>query len=372
MGEKILQIGNYPPPFCGWSVQTKLLVEEIRRRGYICDVLNLSENHAKKSPEYTDVQNGFDYLFKLILFASQGYRFQVHVNGQSKTGYVLALMAAVVGRLAGRPVALSWRGGLQQKYFPRSRPCGTRRAYQVLFRLCGQISCNNQPVKQAIEQYGVDPERVAAIPAFSMQHLQFCQEPLPRETEAFLSSRQPVFFCNVCFRHEYRLSILREAMTQFRQLHEHAGFVWLGFPSNELPSVNEFVSCWPAEERQGLLLLGNLSHDEFLTLLNRSFAYIRTPVCDGVSSSVLESLALGVPVIASENGHRPDGVLTYRAGDAGDLCAKLQDLVESYSQVKERTTLQSAGDNISKTVDWLLGSTVAEEESREESFGHVA
>src|SRR6266699_1705908 len=85
MEEKILQIGNYPPPFCGWSVQTKLLVEEIRRRGHVCDVLNLSENHAKKSREYTDVQNGFDYLCKIVRFAFRRYRFQVHVNGQSKT-----------------------------------------------------------------------------------------------------------------------------------------------------------------------------------------------------------------------------------------------------------------------------------------------
>ena len=30
---KILQIGKYPPPFCGWAVQTKLPVEEIRKRG---------------------------------------------------------------------------------------------------------------------------------------------------------------------------------------------------------------------------------------------------------------------------------------------------------------------------------------------------
>ncbi len=372
MEKKILQIGNYPPPFCGWSVQTKLLVEEIRRRGYVCDVLNLSANHAKKSPEYTDVQNGFDYLFKLISFALRGYHFQVHVNGQSGTGYILALMAALVGRAAGRPVALSWRGGLQQKYFPRIRPGWTRWAYQVLFRLSGQISCNNQPVRQAIEQYGVDPEYVAAIPAFSMQHLQFRQEPLSQVAEAFLSRRWPVFFCNVCFRPEYQLCVLRKAMKQFRQLHEHAGFVWLGFPFNEQPFVNEFAGCWPAEERQSLLLLGNLSHDEFLTLLSRSFAYIRTPVCDGVSSSVLESLALGVPVIASENGHRPDGVLTYRAGDAGDLCAKLKHLVEFYNLIKAKTNLQGSGDNVSRTVDWLLDGPVAEEESREESFEHVA
>src|SRR5215470_19243652 len=117
---KVLQIGNYPPPVCGWSIQTKLLVEEIRRRGNVCEVLNLSENRRQKSADYVDVQNILDYLYKVILFAVRGYRFQVHVNGQSKPGYVLALIAALAGRCAGCPIVLSWRGGLDQKYFPRS------------------------------------------------------------------------------------------------------------------------------------------------------------------------------------------------------------------------------------------------------------
>lgn len=110
---KILQIGNYPPPFCGWAIQTKLLVEEIRKRGHICEVLNLNESRRKKSNEYVDVQNAFDYLQKVIRFALKGYRFQVHVNGQSKPGYLLALVASLVGRVARKPVALSWHGGLQ-------------------------------------------------------------------------------------------------------------------------------------------------------------------------------------------------------------------------------------------------------------------
>jgi hypothetical protein len=35
---KILQIGNYPPPMCGWAIQLKLVTEELRRRGDVCDV----------------------------------------------------------------------------------------------------------------------------------------------------------------------------------------------------------------------------------------------------------------------------------------------------------------------------------------------
>lgn len=367
---KILQIGNYPPPFCGWAVQTKLLVEEIRRRGHICEVLNLNESRKKKSSEYVDVQNALDYLQKVIRFALRGYRFQVHVNGQSEPGYMLALAASLIGWAAGKRVALSWRGGLQQKYFPRLSDRGPRWAFQLLFRLAGKISCNSAAVKRAIELYGIDPARVAAIPGFSAQHLNFEKMPLGEAIEGFLHSHRPVFFCYVSFRPEYRLPVLRDAMRQFRQHYPQAGFIWLGFPSKELEVAAAFVSSWPADERQSLLLLGNLPHDEFLTLLARCSGYVRTPACDGVAASVLESLALGIPVLASQNGHRPANVMTYREGDAADMCAKLLAMTEHYPEVKQQTQLQDAEDNIARTIDWLLGETGQESQAPEKSLAH--
>src|SRR2546429_4324421 len=50
------------------------------RRGHVCQVLNINESRKKKSSEYVDVQNGFDYVYKLVRFAGKGYQFQVHVN----------------------------------------------------------------------------------------------------------------------------------------------------------------------------------------------------------------------------------------------------------------------------------------------------
>ena len=368
---KVLQIGNYPPPVCGWAMQTKALVEEIRRRGNVCQVLNLNENRKKRSSEYIDVQNGFDYLRKVVRFALSGYRFQVHANGQSRPGYMLALIAAIIGRLAGRPIALSWRGGLQQKYFPQ-REGLVYRAFQLLFRLAWQISCNNEAVRHAIEQYGIASERIAVIPGFSKQNLAFQPSQLARDTETFLESHHSVFFCYVSFRPEYRLPALREAMLQFRQQHPEAGFIWLGFPSKEFRAANEYVGGWPGPERQSLLLLGNLNHDEFLTLLTRCSAYIRTPACDGVAASVLESLALGVPVIASENGHRPANVITYREGDAADLCAKLISVVEGYEPSKRGAQLEAGEDNIARTADWLLGTPHHEVDALRSDWVHVA
>jgi glycosyltransferase involved in cell wall biosynthesis len=368
---KILEIGNYPPPFCGWAISTKLLVEEIRKRGHICQVLNINENRRKKSSDYVSVHNAFDYVQKLIRFAVAGFRFQVHVNGQSKPGYALALAAALVGRFAGKPVALSWHGGLQQRFFPRMNKLVPRWAFWMLFRLAGNIVCNSMSVKQAIVAYGIAPARVVAIPAFSSQNLKFTGVSLDAHTERFLGSHWPVFFCYVSFRPEYKLPVLREAMSLFMQRHPRAGFIWLGFPAKELPEVQAYISTWPARERANLLLLGNLLHDEFLTLLGRSSAYVRTPACDGVSASVLESLVLGIPVLASQNGHRPENVMTYREGDALDLCAGMVAMAARHTRPRGEGPLGAAEDNIAKMADWLLANAGARRQEPEKGFAHA-
>ena len=79
-------------------------------------------------------------------------------------------------------------------------------------------------------------------------------------------------------------------------------------------------------------IVDDLDHDQFLTALSRSVIYVRTPTSDGVSSSVLEALALGVPVVAAENGTRPPSVITYPAKDAQQLAATLDRVLSSRTE----------------------------------------
>jgi len=354
---KILQIGNYPPPMCGWAIQLKMVTEELRRRGHICDVLKINENRQVKSPNYVDVQNGWDYLTKIWHFARSGYRLNVHVNGMSKKGYALAMAAVLVGRFLNRPALVTFHGGLSQDYFPRHDYSLPHWAFSALFRLAGSIACDSHPIQDEIVKYGIRPEKVQSIPTFSPQYAQFAPVVLSEDIDKFLMQHTPVILSYVSFRAEYRLDVLREVMKLHKTQYPGAGFVWLGFPDKEVPLAKEYVRNWGADEQNSLLLLGNLTHDEFLTLLSRCFLYLRTPACDGVAASVLEAVSLGIPVVASENGRRPKGVVTYRDTDAMDMAEKLRYVVEHFAEVHSGLEVEASTDNVSRMADWLADST---------------
>ncbi len=349
---------------CGWAIQTKLVTEELRRRGHVCEVLKINEGRQIKSAEYIDVQDGSDYLRKIWGYALRGYRLNVHVNGMSRKGYSLALAAALTGRLFFRPALLTFHGGLSQDYFPRHDRSRAHWAFYVLFLMAGAIACDSQPIKEAIEGYGIAPDKVETIATFSPQYLTYAQAPLPDEVETFLRQKRTMIFSYLSFRPEYRLHILREAMKLYRKAQPDAGFIWVGFPEKELLAVKEYVREWPAEERKSLLLLGSLTHDQFLTLLSRCFIYLRTPACDGIAASVLESIALAVPVVASENGRRPNGVITYNDMDAVDMSQKLIYVTLHYRQVKAGLRLDAGNDNVGRMAAWLAGESVEAAEAK--------
>jgi len=350
---KILQIGNYPPPMCGWAMQLTLVTAELRRRGSTCEVLKINEGRRAKSPEYVDVQNGFDFLWKIWRYALQGYRLNVHVNGCSKKGYFLALAAALTGRVTANPTRVTFHGGLSQYYFPQPRGIW-RWAFWLLFHAAGAIACDSPEIAREIAMYDVSPAKIASIATFSPQYVDYSPARLPEDVEVFLARWPRIIFCYVSFRPEYQLETLREAMRRYRSQHSEAGFIWLGFPAQELTQMQQWLAAWQPGERDGLLLLGSLPHDEFLTLLSRSTLCLRTPACDGVAASVLEALALGVPVIASENGSRPAGVVTYEDGNVDDLVAKLNEVPARVEGVRTSLGASAAENNVAKMADWLM------------------
>jgi hypothetical protein len=71
-------------------------------------------------------------------------------------------------------------------------------------------------------------------------------------------------------------------------------------------------------------------------------------------------LALKIPVVASENGRRPAGVVTYRDADAADMVEKLQFVREHYVSVKQSLQSDTGDDNVGLMADWLVGNPITQ------------
>ncbi|HEV2395674.1 MAG TPA: glycosyltransferase [Candidatus Sulfotelmatobacter sp.] len=325
------------------------LRKELDARGWDCQVMNLNENRKVLSPEYIDVQNGWDYFTKVLRMVRRGYAIHVRVNGETKKGYLLALCALGLARMYGRPALLTYGGGHQQSYFPAPKGSFRHLAFTFLFRFPQRIYCNSDKVKQVLLGTGIPQERVLPIPHFSSYYVQFTPTPLPKEVEEFFQKRDGVFFSYVCFRKEFALEFFAEAIRRFRKHHPNTGFLFVGPWDREMGQMSAFLRDQKIDD--AVCVQASVPHDMFLTMLSRSLAYIRTPVTDGICSSVLESLKLKVPVIGADNGARPVGTELWREGDVDSLLRLMEEALQSHAAMVAKIPEIHLEDNAKKLAD---------------------
>lgn len=325
------------------------LRRELETRGWECRVMNLNENRRLPSSEYIDVQNGWDYFMKVGRSVWQGCAVHARVNGESKKGLILASVALLLARLMRRPALLTYGGGHQQTYFPAAPGSFSYLAFSFLFRLSRRIYCNNEAVKRVLLTTRIPPERVVVIPHFSNHYVDFLPVALPTEAEDFFRHHEGVFFSYVCFRKEFALEFLAEAIRRFRTSFPNTGFLLVGPWEREMAATRAFLQREQLDD--GVLVLPSVKHEMFLTLLSRSLAYIRTPVTDGVCSSVLEALKLKVPVLAADNQTRPRGTLLWEAGDLVGLLNLMKRVVQNRADLVAQIPELKMEDNVKKLAD---------------------
>ncbi len=354
MKRKILEIGPYPPPNSGWSVRIKFLKEALVSEGHDCQVLNLGQYRKIKSPEYIDVQSGLDYLMKLVLLRLKGYNFHVHMNAQAVKGPILSLLALLGSLLTFSRAVLTFHGGIEQLYFPRRNGKKMYGIVYLNFLLSKLIICNNDQIKKEIWQFGpfINRSKIHPVQAFSVQYLNYQEVELPVEIENFLKAKKHIILCYIVLRKGFFIETLVDFI---RRVRSEVGIILTGIRSIEDEEITDVAEQLKELEQRGLILMvEDLDHDEFMTLLNKSDIYLRTPISDGVTSSVLEALSLKVPVVASENGRRPEGVITYKAGDVDDLENKVSYVLGNIDEIKRSIYSPPIRDTVLEEVELLV------------------
>lgn len=331
----ILQITSYPPPRAGWGVRVQFLKRYLEQRGHRCVVLNIGSSRAIPSDEYETVLGGLDYVRKVWRFSRQGLVAHVHVNGASPKGFVLAIAAQLLNLVSGRRSFLTFHAGIDQVYFPRPKYPLLWPVFWTLFAIPKAIICNSEEVKAKIVEYGVNPRKVVPIPAFSTQYLDAAGGALPADMEAFYARFEHVVFSYTKMRAMFYPEALVEGFARLAARRADTGLVLCGIAGHMEPEI--WTSVQARIEALGIadriFIIEDLGHEAFLLALERSSLYLRTHVSDGVCSSVMEALALGVPVVASENHNRPPGVITYPAEDSETLGRTLADVLDRREEI---------------------------------------
>lgn len=284
---KILLIGPVPPPHGGISVHVSELRRQLTAAGIPCEVLDTR-----------DVRRGFT----MWRYAWNGWTLHLHTNGHNAKSWWLALLCGIAGRLAAGCV-LTLHSGMAPAYL-NSSPWRMSVARMV----CGlytRVVC-------------VSPAILDAVPNDRTEILPACL-PVARGTAAvgdrlaaWIEGRRPLLSTALFFRPEYGFDVLSAAMKRLREAHPALGCVVMGGTA-------------PYTDGGTMFLTGDLDHDTCLALMARSDVFVRPTLQDGDSISVREALSLGVPVVASRVGTRPDGVVLFRPGDAEDLASKVEE-----------------------------------------------
>lgn len=347
---KILQISGYPPPRSGWGVRVQYLKQLLEEQGHECVVLNTGVSRKIPSSEYETVLGLGDYTAKVWRFTRAGFLPHVHVNGKSTTGLALALIAGAVAWANRRRAVLTFHAGVQQQYFPRSTAPAWVPLFSLLFRLPTHIICNNEAVKARICEYGVRADKITPIQAFSRQYLRFAPSSLGHELETFWGRFAHVLFSYLNLRPGYHPETLLEAFGRLAARRPDTGLVLCGVMGHPDPDLEARVRArLDSAPLQGRVhVVDDLDHDQFLTALSRAAVFVRTPPEDGVSSSVLEALALRTPVVAAANDSRPGGVVTYPAADAAALADVLEDVIARRADIVASLPVPDIPDTLSR------------------------
>lgn len=177
----------------------------------------------------------------------------------------------------------------------------------------------NRKLVETFARYGVRRERLHLIEPHANLDAQAVRgTPLREDIAEFAAAHDPLLVTVGLLEPEYGLDVQLAALPAIRAAHPRAGLLIIGSGSLHA-ELRAAIDAHP--HRDDILLCGDVQRPVTLATIARATVLLRTTHYDGDAISVREALALGTPVLATDNGMRPDGVRLLPSLDAGALAA---------------------------------------------------
>lgn len=314
-------VGPFPPPFGGMGVYFSSIEAGLRQAGL---------EPLRVPVPYAAVGGGRRHLGRGVVFVRAAIALVrarpdvVHcVTGSQPNliGNVLPLVAAQVVR---RPSILSIAGG----EFPAAVASyrGARRwlVRFILTRPQLLVACTDE-IATALRNVGVRESRITTVSnALPVRLDPRAEQVLPAAVGDFADRHAPLVASISGWYDYYGSQDLVKAVRQLRVSHPRLGLVLMVKGGGDADFRAELLDVLADDDLRDAVLVREDERAVF-PILRRADAFVRTPHHEGDAISVREALAVGTPVVASDVGFRPGGVVRYRPADSVDLAARLRD-----------------------------------------------
>lgn len=320
----VLQLGPYPPPEGGINRNMLAIREELLRNGHRCSIVATSKsNEITPEPDVYHPRTAFELL--RLLFKIKYDVLHLHVGGDiSKRVLALIFTCGLFGR--GKNVFTLHSGG-----YPLSKVGKAARKNSIrgfLFRRFERIIAVNPLIAEVFERYGVEKAKIRVIYPFVRQTPDLNVQ-IPRHLKDFTEQHSPFLLTVGLLEDEYDFFMQIDAMEKVLQALPGAGLMIVGSGSLE-EKLKKAIAEKPYAEN--IFLTGDVEHRITLHLINAADILLRTTLFDGDAISIREALFLETPVIATDNGMRPEGVNLIPIQDAKTLIKKIVEMAEIEQQ----------------------------------------
>lgn len=313
---KIVLIGDYPPPYGGISVHIQQLARLLKQNGAECRVIDIEPGTTPKEGAIR-VKGYFDFLRQLLRFSSRGFVSHIHTNGHNFKSWLAIWVTTWVGFLFGRRNVVTVHSGLMPAY-AEGADLLSRIVIRTALWPAGKVIAVNEEIEKALVRLRVKRQRLVVLPAFALGSR---SETLPERVLAWRERFQPLIASAVYLEKEYGTDLLIEACRRLSRKYPNLGCLIMGSGGEE-EALRKAIQASEMDDR--IFLLGNVPHDVCLSIMEKSDLFVRPTLFDGDAISVREGLALGIPTVASNVGHRPEGVFLFEPGDVADLARQME------------------------------------------------
>ncbi len=301
--DRVLIVGNWPPPLGGVSVHIAELASRILASSRKVTVLDIGRGRHRNGPAQP-AERLARFPMQLMEQVAAHDLVHLHTSGANVKSWMLVASVGLTARVTGRPAFVTFHSGHLVRYLDAPSRAVTARASLSAY---DRVICVNEAIEERLRRVGAADRRRVIVPAFGRPQARR-EAGAPPRFHAFRAEHRRVIAAALAPGRDYGAEPLLEAFRRLRDEREDVGLLLFGEGTEGLDSAQAHV-----------LGLGERPHHETLAMLASADLFVRPTLVDGDSISVREALSLGLPTVATSVGHRPSGVHLCAPGSADAL-----------------------------------------------------